>query len=94
MSKKRLALDWSIKADVEDFKPKLIQNTKFQIKSAECGIKSCSYQNIGHMGHSRYCSFIKKKECVNRGVAGIAHILLRFSLTRIDFIIYLEACLT
>ncbi len=29
MSKKRLALDWSIKARVEDFKPTLIRYKKY-----------------------------------------------------------------
>jgi len=48
MSKKRLALDWSIKARIEDFKPTLIRYKKYLVDN---GFRSSTIDSyVGHVG--------------------------------------------
>lgn len=48
MSRKRLALDWIIKAGIEDFKPTLIRHRKYLVDNGFGNSTIDSY--VGHVG--------------------------------------------
>jgi integrase/recombinase XerD len=57
MSKKRLALDWTIKARIEDFKPTLIRYRKYLIDN---GFRSSTIDSyVGHVG--RFLEFAQSE---------------------------------
>jgi integrase/recombinase XerD len=57
MSKKRLALDWSIKARIEDFKPILIRYRKYLVDN---GFRSSTIDSyVGHVG--RFLEFAQSE---------------------------------
>ncbi len=57
MSKKRLALDWTIKARIEDFKPTLIHYRKYLIDNGFRNSTIDSY--VGHVG--RFLEYAQSK---------------------------------
>ncbi len=57
MSKKRLALDWTIKARIEDFKPTLIRYRKYLIDNGFRNSTIDSY--VGHVG--RFLEYAQSK---------------------------------
>jgi hypothetical protein len=65
MTKKRLALDWSIKARIEDFRPTLLRFRKYLVDN---GFRNSTIESyVGHVG--RFLEFAKSE----RPAASIAH---------------------